>query len=46
MTGSDGSTGNAGSTGSIRIGTSSWSAKDWVGPFYPEGTAPGDFLSI
>jgi uncharacterized protein YecE (DUF72 family) len=31
---------------SIRIGTSSWSSKDWVGPFYPAGTAPGDFLGV
>lgn len=28
----------------IRVGTSSFSSKDWVGPFYPEGTKPGDFL--
>ncbi len=28
----------------FRFGTSSWSAKSWVGNFYPEGTAPGDFL--
>lgn len=27
-------------------GTSSWSSKDWVGPFYPEGTKPGDFLAV
>ena len=32
-------------TGRVRIGTSSWSSKDWVGPFYPAGTAPGDFLA-
>lgn len=32
-------------TGRVRIGTSSWSSKDWVGPFYPEGTAPADFLA-
>jgi uncharacterized protein YecE (DUF72 family) len=25
-------------------GTSSWSDKSWVGPFYPEGTQPRDFL--
>jgi uncharacterized protein YecE (DUF72 family) len=29
----------------IRIGTSSFSEKDWVGPFYPEGTKPSDFIS-
>jgi len=26
-------------------GTSSWSEKSWVGPFYPKGTPPGEFLS-
>jgi uncharacterized protein YecE (DUF72 family) len=29
----------------IRIGTSGWSYDDWVGPFYPAGTAAGDYLS-
>jgi len=29
---------------SLRIGTSSWSSSDWVGPFYPEGAGAGDFL--
>ena len=28
----------------IRFGTSSFSSKDWIGPFYPRGTAPRDFL--
>lgn len=28
----------------ILIGTSGFSFKDWVGPFYPEGTASGEFL--
>ena len=28
----------------IRIGTSSFSEADWVGPFYPSGTRPADFL--
>jgi uncharacterized protein YecE (DUF72 family) len=28
----------------LRIGTSSWSCKDWVGPFYPPGTKSGDYL--
>ncbi|MEN8149292.1 MAG: DUF72 domain-containing protein [Planctomycetota bacterium] len=32
-------------TGRVRIGTSSWSAKEWVGPFYSEGTEPKDFLT-
>lgn len=26
------------------IGCSGWAYDDWVGPFYPPGTAPGDFL--
>ena len=30
--------------GTVRYGTSSWSEKSWVGPFYPEGTAPREFL--
>jgi uncharacterized protein YecE (DUF72 family) len=29
----------------IRIGTSGWSYKDWVGPFYEPGTAQGDYLA-
>ncbi len=28
----------------LRIGTSSFSEEDWVGPFYPEKTQPRDFL--
>jgi uncharacterized protein YecE (DUF72 family) len=28
----------------IRFGTSSFSSKDWIGPFYPRGTSPRDFL--
>lgn len=28
----------------LRIGTSSFSTDDWVGNFYPAGTAPGDYL--
>ncbi len=31
--------------GTLLCGTSSWSEKSWVGPFYPEGTAPGDYLA-
>jgi len=31
--------------GEILYGTSSWSEKSWVGPFYPKGTAPGAFLT-
>ena len=29
----------------LHVGTSSFSAKDWVGPFYPPGTQPAAFLS-
>jgi len=29
----------------IRIGTSGWSYKDWVGPFYAPGTDAGDYLA-
>ncbi len=29
----------------FRFGTSSWSESSWVGPFYPEGTKPADFLT-
>jgi uncharacterized protein YecE (DUF72 family) len=28
-----------------RFGTASFSSRDWVGPFYPEGTSPGDYLA-
>ncbi|MBU1317568.1 MAG: DUF72 domain-containing protein [candidate division Zixibacteria bacterium] len=28
----------------IRFGTSSFSSKDWVGPFYKPGTSASDFL--
>lgn len=31
--------------GSVRFGTSSWSETSWVGPFYPPGTKPADFLT-
>ncbi len=30
----------------IYIGTSGYSYKDWVGPFYPDNTKPGDMLGI
>ncbi len=29
----------------INIGTAGWSYDDWVGPFYPSGTEPGDYLA-
>jgi uncharacterized protein YecE (DUF72 family) len=28
----------------VRIGTQGWNYDAWVGPFYPEGTRPADFL--
>lgn len=30
----------------VRIGTQGWNYDAWVGPFYPEGTRPVDFLPI
>jgi uncharacterized protein YecE (DUF72 family) len=30
----------------IRIGTQGWNYDAWVGPFYPPGTRPADFLSV
>lgn len=30
----------------LRLGTSSWSEKAWVGPFYPPGSKPGEFLAL
>ncbi len=30
----------------VRFGTSSFSSEDWVGPFYPDGTKPADFLKL
>lgn len=29
----------------LHVGTSGWSYSDWVGPFYPTGTLPRDFLA-
>jgi uncharacterized protein YecE (DUF72 family) len=31
--------------GRILIGTQGWNYTAWVGPFYPEGTRPADFLT-
>ena len=28
------------------VGTAGWSYRDWVGPFYPEGTAAAGYLAI
>ena len=30
----------------LRLGTSSWSVDSWVGPFYPAGSQPSQYLSI
>ena len=30
----------------IRLGTQGWNYEAWVGPFYPDGTKPADFLSV
>jgi uncharacterized protein YecE (DUF72 family) len=32
--------------GELRYGTSSWSEASWVGPFYPDGTPPADYLAF
>lgn len=29
----------------LRLGTQGWNYPAWVGPFYPEGTRPADFLA-
>ena len=30
----------------IRLGTQGWNYDAWVGPFYPEGTRPADYLAV
>ena len=30
----------------VRIGTQGWNYDAWVGPFYPVGTRPADYLSV
>ena len=39
---------DAGGTGKGRVllGTQGWNYPDWVGPFYPAGTRPRDFLRL
>jgi uncharacterized protein YecE (DUF72 family) len=32
--------------GKFRIGTQAWNYDPWVGPFYPIGTRPADFLTV
>lgn len=31
---------------SVRVGTQGWNYDAWVGPFYPDGTRPADFLGV
>src|SRR4051812_2772782 len=33
-------------TARIRIGTQGWNYDAWIGPFFPSGTRPVDFLSV
>lgn len=33
-------------TARIRIGTQGWNYDAWVGPFYPSGTRPADYLTV
>ena len=33
-------------SGSIRIGAQGWNYDPWVGPFYPPGTRPADYLAV
>ncbi len=35
-----------GMAGAIRLGTQGWNYAAWVGPFYPEGTRPADYLPV
>ncbi|MFP3853891.1 MAG: DUF72 domain-containing protein [Anaerolineales bacterium] len=35
-----------GSSGELLLGTQGFSFKDWVGPFYPDGTQPRRYLEI
>jgi uncharacterized protein YecE (DUF72 family) len=30
----------------IHVGAQGWNYDDWVGPFYPRGTRPGDYLDV
>ncbi len=39
-------TARAGASGSVRVGTSGYSFKDWVGSFYPAGMKPADHLAF
>jgi uncharacterized protein YecE (DUF72 family) len=33
-------------SGAVHLGTQGWNYDAWVGPFYPDGTRPGDFLTL
>jgi len=33
-------------TAQLRIGTQGWNYDAWIGPFYPEGTRPADYLTV
>ena len=33
-------------TATIRVGTQGWNYDAWVGPFYPDGTRPADYLAV
>jgi uncharacterized protein YecE (DUF72 family) len=33
-------------SGGIRVGTQGWNYDAWVGPFYPAGTRPVDYLTV
>jgi uncharacterized protein YecE (DUF72 family) len=39
-----GSVPHGGTVGRYWLGCSGWAYDDWVGPFYPPGTPPGEFL--
>ena len=32
--------------GAIQLGTQGWNYDAWVGPFYPDGTRPADYLTV
>jgi len=32
--------------GAIHLGTQGWNYSAWVGPFYPDGTRPADYLTL
>jgi len=33
-------------TATVRLGTQGWNYDAWVGPFFPEGSRPADFLTL